>query len=105
MVLVEFTGRANATRLGGLDAQASHCIIDDPADPDFLSGELTLSGTRGSIFVEYSGLDMGGDLSGTWTVTGGSGDYAGASGGGTLSGRAATDGRGVVRLEGSLTIP
>jgi len=49
-----------------------------------------------------SGNDAAGDLSGTFVVVGGTGDFAGATGGRTLSGRAGFGGeRGA--LEGTIT--
>ena len=105
-VLVELSGEGTVSRLGRVTATASHCIIDDPAAPAFTDGEMTIVDDRGELFIEYSGTDVAGDLNGTWTVTGGTGDFVGASGGGTLTGTADPEGRrGVIRLDGSLTIP
>lgn len=105
-VLVSFTGSGNVTRTGPVSAVASHCIVDDPAVEPFTEGEMTLSSRRGDILIEYEGNDAAGDLSGTFAIVGGTGDFAGATGGGTLSGRADADfgmGRGV--LEGTITLP
>ena len=106
MVLVTFTGSGSVPRVGRVSADASHCIIDDPADPDFTNGILVLDNPRGSLFIEYSGLDDGGSLNGTFTIVGGTGTFAGASGGGTLTGLADPGTRrGSGRLEGSITVP
>lgn len=106
MVLVTLTGSGSIPRLGRVSADASHCIIDDPADPNFTNGILVLENPRGSLFLEYSGLDEGGSLEGTFTIVGGTGVYAGATGGGTLTGIAeASTGRGSGRLEGTITVP
>jgi hypothetical protein len=103
-VLVSFTGSGNVTRGGRVSAEASHCIVDDPAVEPFSNGEMTLSSRRGDLFIEYEGNDAAGDLSGTFVITGGTGDFAGATGGGTLSGTAGVDGgRGV--LEGVISVP
>ena len=103
-LLVSFTGDGNVTRGGRVSAEASHCIVDDPAVEPFTNGEMTLSSRRGDLFIEYEGNDAAGDLSGTFVITGGTGDFAGATGGGTLSGTAGLDGgRGV--LEGVISVP
>jgi len=103
-VLVSFTGIGNVTRAGRVSAEASHCIVDDPAVEPFTSGEMTLSSRRGDLFIEYEGSDAAGDLSGTFVITGGTGDFAGATGGGTLRGTAgAAGGRAI--LEGTISVP
>lgn len=104
-VLVSFTGSGNVTRAGRVSVEASHCIVDDPAVEPFTDGEMTLSGSRGDIFVEYEGNDAAGDLTGTFVITGGTEDFAGATGGGTLTGRAGRDGRGRAILEGTISVP
>ena len=103
-VLVSFTGAGNVAGGGRVSAVASHCIVDDPAVEPFTHGQLTLSGRSGDIFIAYEGNDAAGDLSGTFTITGGTGAYAGATGGGTLRGTAGLDGgRGI--LEGTINVP
>jgi hypothetical protein len=103
-VLVSFTGSGNVTRAGRVSVEASHCIVDDPAVEPFTDGEMILSSTRGDLFIEYSGNDAAGDVTGTFVITGGTGDFAGASGGGTLRARAGVGGgRGV--LEGTISVP
>ena len=106
MVLVTLTGNGSIPRLGRVSAEGSHCIIDDPADPNFTDGILALDNARGSLLIEYSGLDEGGVLEGTFTIVGGTGIYAGATGGGVLTGIAdSSTGRGSGRLEGTITVP
>jgi hypothetical protein len=101
VVFLEGTG--NGAGLGRVTVTASHCIIDDPADPNFGNGLMTISGGRGDIFLSYSGTDTGGVLEGTFTITGGTGAYAGATGGGTFSGLgSATEQRGSGVLEGTI---
>lgn len=110
-VLVRIEGRGTATRIGRVDVTMSHCIIDDPAEPDFTNGEMVLTSIRGdAIFIQYAGTDTPsgegtGTIEGTFTIVGGSGAYAGASGGGTLSGTSSTGGSGVGLLNGTITLP
>jgi hypothetical protein len=105
-VLVSLVGSGVASRLGRVSAVASHCIEDDPASIPFTAGLLVMSNPRGDLFIEYSGTDTAGDLEGTFVITGGTGRYAGAAGGGTLSGRGSPEEeRGSIRLEGTVTIP
>jgi hypothetical protein len=104
-VLVSFTGSGNISGAGRVSATASHCIVDDPAVEPFTDGEMTLSGRRGDLFIEYEGNDAAGELSGTFVITGGTEEYAGATGGGTLSGRASTSGEGRGTLEGTIDVP
>ena len=84
--VVFLEGDGGGGGLGPATLSASHCIIDDPDDPDFTDGLMTITARRGEIFLSYSGTDTAGVLEGVFTITGGTGDYAGASGGGTLSG-------------------
>ncbi|HKO61403.1 MAG TPA: hypothetical protein VJV03_09605 [Pyrinomonadaceae bacterium] len=105
-LLVSFTGSGVATRLGRVTVDASHCIIDDPAETDFTNGMLVISNARGQLFATYSGTDTAGSLDGSFIITGGSGAYAGATGEGTLSGIAvAEEERGFVTLEGRIAVP
>ena len=100
-VLVSFTGTGNGSRVGRVSAEASHCIVDDPSVQPFDHGMLRLVNARGEIFIEYEGTDTGGVLEGTFSIVGGTGAYAGVTGGGTLTGRASADEeRGVGVLQG-----
>jgi hypothetical protein len=103
-VLVSFVGSGNITRAGRVSVEASHCIVDDPAVEPFTEGEMTLTGRDGNLFIEYEGNDAAGDLSGTFVITGGTGEFAGATGGGVLSGRADRGG-GRGTLEGTILLP
>jgi hypothetical protein len=101
--VVFLDGDGNGTGLGRVTVTASHCIVDDPADPNFTNGLMTISGGRGDIFLSYSGTDTAGDLSGVFTITGGTGDYAGATGGGTFTGLgSASEQRGSGVFDGSI---
>lgn len=104
--LVILAGDGNASRVGHVTADASHCIVDDVSVPDFTDGLMTLVSGRGELSIAYSGLDVAGDLSGTWTIVGGTGEYLGATGNGTFAGRAdMVENRGVIRLDGTVTTP
>lgn len=106
LVLVELEGAGTAAPLGRVTAEASHCIIDDPADEGVSDGMLTLTGSRGSLFLTYSGTDVAGVLSGVFLIVGGGGDYSGATGEGTFSGIAVREeDRGFVLLRGRLSVP
>lgn len=110
-VLVRIEGRGTATRIGRVTATMSHCIIDDPAEPDFTNGEMVLTSVRGdAIFIQYAGTDTpSGEgtsiIDGTFAIVGGSGAYVGATGGGTLSGTGSTSGSGNGILDGTITLP
>jgi hypothetical protein len=101
--VVELGGNGNGAGLGRVTVTASHCIVDDPADPNFTNGLMTISAARGDIFLSYSGTDTAGVLEGTFTITGGTGLFAGATGSGTFSGvGSASEQRGSGVLEGSI---
>ncbi len=105
-VLVPLTGSGVASRLGRVSLEASHCIIDDPAEGDFNNGILVMSNRRGQLFIEYAGTDTAGDLDGNFVITSGSGEYAAAIGEGTLSGIGLSEeGRGFVTLVGTISFP
>jgi hypothetical protein len=110
-VLVRIEGRGTATRIGRVSLTMSHCIIDDPAEPDFTNGEMVMTSVRGdAIFIQYAGTDTPsgegtGTIEGTFSIVGGSGAYVGATGGGTLSGTSSTGGSGVGLLNGTITLP
>jgi hypothetical protein len=110
-VLVRIEGRGTASRIGRVSLTMSHCIIDDPAEPDFTNGEMVLTSVRGdAIFIQYAGTDTpAGEgtsvIDGTFAIVGGSGAYAGATGGGTLAGTGSTSGSGNGVLNGTITLP
>jgi hypothetical protein len=106
LVLVELEGEGRVNRLGAVTAEASHCIVDDPADEGVSEGLLTITAGDGALELTYSGTDVDGDLSGVFIITGGSGELAGATGEGTFSGIAVPEeNRGFVLLRGRLTVP
>ena len=59
-VLVTFAGSALGTIFGRASVNHSHCIIDDPADPTIINGEMVIDGARGDLVLRYSGTDTGG---------------------------------------------
>jgi hypothetical protein len=92
--------------MGPISVEGSHCIVDDPADPNFSDGLGVLSSARGEMSFEYSGTDVAGVLDGTFVITGGTDTFAGASGSGTLRGTAsAEEERGSLRLRGRIVLP
>jgi hypothetical protein len=105
-VLVTFAGNAIATLFGRASVHHSHCIIDDPADPTIINGEMVIDGARGDLVLRYSGMDTGGELEGTFTIVGGTGAFARASGEGTFTGFGVPEEeRGFIVMRGRLTLP
>ena len=106
LVLVELEGEGTAARLGAVTAEASHCIVDDPADEGVSDGLLTITASGGALELTYSGTDVDGDLSGVFVITGGSGELAEATGEGSFSGIAGREeDRGLMLLRGRLAVP
>lgn len=105
-VLVTFAGSAIGTLFGRASVHHSHCIIDDPADPTIVNGEMVIDGARGDLVLRYSGTDTGGELEGTFTIVHGTGAFRGATGEGTFLGFGVPEEeRGFVVLRGRLTLP
>jgi hypothetical protein len=106
MVLIELEGSGRSNVLGEVTAEASHCVIDDPADPGINDGVMTIVGEDGSIDLTYSGTDDDGDLNGVFIITGGTGAYAGASGEGTFTGIAdRSTNSGSLQFRGRISVP
>ncbi len=113
VVAIEGTGFASFLRqIRPVTVHQTHCIIDDPSDPNFTNGRFKIIFATGDeILGTYSGTDVatGPDtslLDGAFTITGGTGAFAGVSGEGVLLGRASRSGRvkpGV--WTGRITIP
>ena len=100
-VRIDLTGEGRITRIGPVTAEGSHCTTDDLSSMPFDDGILVLSASEGDIVIVYSGSDNAGDLDGTFTISGGTGAFAGATGGGTLSGTAVPgEERGRIVLDG-----
>ena len=104
LIQIEGTGRINGH--GPVTVAATHCVIDDPAEPAIEEGEMTLTEEDGSTLeLSYRGTDNAGDLEGTFMVTGGTGVWTGASGTGTFSGMAGDLDTGFLLLRGRITVP
>ena len=100
-VRIDLTGEGRITRIGRVTADGSHCTTDDRSSVPFDGGILVVSASDGDIVIGYSGNDNAGDLDGTFTISGGTGVYAGATGGGTLRGAAVPgEERGRIVLDG-----
>ena len=100
-VRIDLTGEGRITRIGPVTAAGSHCTTDDPSSIPFDGGIFVLSASEGDIVIVYSGSDNAGDLDGTFTISGGTGVFADATGGGTLSGTAVPgEERGRIVLDG-----
>jgi hypothetical protein len=100
-VRIDLTGEGRVTRIGRVTAEGSHCTIDDPSSVPFDGGILVVSAADGDINIDYSGTDNAGALDGIFTIVDGTGAYAGATGGGTLSGAAVPgEERGRIVLDG-----
>jgi hypothetical protein len=87
---VEIQGTGNATHLGRLTTDQSHCAT--PTSPAFTDGLFTLTAANGDqLLGTYSGDFVPLDpplfsIDGQFTFTGGTGRFAGATGGGDASG-------------------
>jgi hypothetical protein len=90
VLTVEIHGTGKATHLGQLTDDQSHCV--DPASLAFTDGEFTFTAAngdqiRGTYFGELVPLDPPlFTIDGHFTITGGTGRFAGATGGGDASG-------------------
>ena len=64
------------------------------------------AGTKGLTNLHTSGTDTAGFLEGAFVLTGGTGDFAGATGDGTFRGTGSSaEERGTIRLRGRLVLP
>lgn len=90
VLTVEIHGTGNATHLGRLTNDQSHCAA--PPSLAFTDGVFTLTAAsgdqvRGTYFGEFVPLDPPlFTVDGHFTITGGTGRFAGATGGGDASG-------------------
>ena len=104
---INIAGTGHATHMGRIE-------IDGPSQINFATGAQTgtstLTAADGSTivmlfvgaFIPTGPADA--TFQGTWTVTGGTGRFQGASGGGTYGGSAAGD-VGVLNIDGTLSSP
>ncbi len=109
-VRILVNGGGHATHLGRFSTSQYHCL--DPADPlAFTEGVFTFTAANGdTVFGTYAGrfipttVEGVSTVDGTFTFTGGTGRFAGASGGGLATGSGTATG-GTVFLNGSLGKP
>lgn len=106
---IQGTGTSN---LGPLTIEQSHCFDPQGANPlAFYDGEFTNTFADGGSFSgTYSGAATPTlnpavfQIDAQWMVTGGTGSFASATGGGTASGQANLQtGAGSITLEGTIT--
>jgi hypothetical protein len=103
LITLEGTGRIN--RVGPVTVAATHCVIDDPAEPAIEAGQMTLTAEDGTLELVYSGTDDAGDLDGVFMIVGGTGAFAGATGEGTFSGVIEPGNTGSIDLRGRISLP
>ena len=90
VLTVHIQGPGHATHLGRLTTDQSHCA--SPTSLEFTDGEFTLTAAngdllRGTYFGEFLPLEPPlFSIDGHFTFTGGTGRFAGATGGGDASG-------------------
>jgi hypothetical protein len=104
-VLIEAEGMGHSTALGSYTVTASLSQTLVPGcDPG--TGTLTFSAEGGTIELSAEALVCFTDVTGVWMVTGGTGEFAQASGDGTFTGIPSHAGQDpvVVHLEGSLSL-
>jgi hypothetical protein len=106
-VVLDITGSGVGSHLGRVD-------IEGPSEIDFTTlqqtGTSTLTGADGStIDISFAGVFVptgptDATFQGAWTITGGTGRFEDATGGGTYDGSAAGD-TGLLNLSGTLSNP
>lgn len=103
-LLLEAEGQGHSKLLGAFTVTASiRQTLVPGCDP--ATGEFTLSAEGGTLDLFGEGLVCFTGVTGTWEVTGGSGEFSAASGGGTFMGTVSHAGNAPVvnRLEGTLS--
>lgn len=90
------TGSGTASHLGAITFTATDCITPGPTSFDFSNGKLTMTAANGDeLRADYSGTLLPlpyttpytlFSIQGTFTVTGGTGRFVGATGSGYLQG-------------------
>ena len=106
---IDITGGGNATHLGRFTTAQSHFInVFDPSGA-FTGGTYTFTAANGdTIYGSYSGVFLPVDegrfsINGAFTIEGGTGRFAGATGGGDASGILNPDGTSDVLLQGVIS--
>lgn len=103
-VFIDTEGSGHSRLLGDVTSTASIVQTLVPGcDPG--SGVITISAEGGTLTINAEALVCFTEIAGTWEVTGGTGAFSGASGGGTLRGAPNHSGQDPVVLhwEGSLS--
>ena len=104
-VFLEAEGQGHSTLLGSFTVTASLGQMLVPGcDP--AGGAFTISTDVGTLELQGGALVCFTGVTGAWEVTGGSGEFAGATGGGMFTGTPSHGGQAplVLHLEGSLSI-
>jgi hypothetical protein len=89
-VPVALVGTGHATHMGRFTETQTHCV--NPTTGEFSSGQFTTTGANGdAIFGTYSGhvvptTATTGAIYGVFVITGGTGRFVGATGGGGATG-------------------
>jgi hypothetical protein len=89
-VPIGLVGKGQGTHMGQFTETQSHCL--NPATFEFASGQFTFTGANGdTVFGTYSGKVVptsatAGSIYGVFVITGGTGRFTGASGGGAATG-------------------
>ena len=108
------TGTGQATHMGKLATASQDCVNQISATTfSFASQQVVLTAANGDqVFASYGGtlnFESGvGVITGGYTITGGTGRFAGATGGGSLQGLeevnpATGAGRGQIQLNGTIS--
>jgi hypothetical protein len=103
-VFIETEGSGHSRLLGDVTSSSSVVQTVVPGcDPT--SAVTTFSAEGGTITISADALVCATEIVGTWTVTGSTGDFIGASGGGTVLGKPSHAGQDpvVLHFEGSLS--
>jgi hypothetical protein len=102
------SGNGVATQIGGLTAASTDCITPVPPSFVFSSNQVVLTTANGDqIWIAYHGtLSSAGTISGLFTIYGGTGRLANATGSGSIDGVETIDqttgtGTGQVRFTGT----
>ena len=87
--LIVLEGTGHSSSLGAIDSTSSVVVTPGPGCYP-RTAESVWSTGAGTLTVQEEAQVCNSGISGTWTVTGGTGAFAGASGGGSLSGSGST---------------